>query len=293
MICTLRDMASFGRLLMQGGVYNGKRLMNERYIREATSNLVDNDENGYFENFHVGYGYQIWQAPRGGFAFVGLGAQMTICLPQHDFLFACTADAQGHVGSGSEITLILTALYDFIVDELGDKPLPADEEAYGQYLEYARNLQLKHLPGKTESAFADSVNGVTYICDDNNAGITEFSLHFSEGQTGEFHYTNAQGKKILPFGLGKNVFGKFPQLGYSQEHAGVPATDGSMYACAASAAWREERKLTLKVQIMDDYLGNFVAIFCFGDGRCTVRMEKCAEAFLTEYRGVINAVVKT
>ena len=47
MICTLRDMASFGRLLMQGGVYGGKRLMNEGYIREATSKLVENDENGY------------------------------------------------------------------------------------------------------------------------------------------------------------------------------------------------------------------------------------------------------
>lgn len=292
MICTLRDMASVGRLLMQGGVYNGKRLMNEGYIREATSNLIDNDENGYFENFHVGYGYHIWQAPRGGFAFVGMGAQMTICLPQYDFLFACTADAQGHVGSSSEITLILTALYDFIVDELQENPLPPDGEAYGEYLEYTGNLQLKHLPGRVASSFADAVNGVTYLCDKNHAGITEFSLHFGEDQTGEFHYTNAQGKKVLPFGLGKNVFGKFPQLGYSQEHAAVPTTDGSMYDCAASAAWREERKLMLKVQIIDDYIGNFVAIFCFWEGGCTVRMEKSAEAFLTEYRGIINAVAK-
>ena len=29
MVCTLRDIASFGRLLMQGGIYEGKRLMNE------------------------------------------------------------------------------------------------------------------------------------------------------------------------------------------------------------------------------------------------------------------------
>lgn len=289
MICTLRDMASFGRLLMQGGVYGGKRLMNEGYIREATSKLVENDENGYFQNFHVGYGYQIWQAPRGGFAFVGMGSQMTICLPQYDFLFACTADDQGHVGSSAEITLILTALYDFIVDELKEHPLPADEVAYDQYLRDSRNLQLKHLPGSAYSPFGETVDGVTYLCEKNHAGITEFSLHFGEDQTGQFRYSNAQGEKVLPFGLGKNVFGKFPQLGYATDHAGVPTTDGSMYDCAASAAWREEQKLVLKVQIIDDYIGNFVAIFCFRENRCTVRMVKHAEAFLNEYSGIINA----
>lgn len=293
MLCTLRDMASFGRLLMRGGEYNGKRLMNERYIREATSRLVDSDENGFNENFHIGYGYQIWQAPRGGFAFVGMGAQITICLPQYDFLFTCSADGQGHLGAAGAETLILTAVYDFVVDELGDSPLPPDEKACSEYLEYARNLRLKHLPGKADAPFADQINGVTYICDENNAGITEFTFRFGADQTGQFHYTNAQGKKVLRFGLGKNVFGKFPQLGYAREHACVPTTDGFLYDCAVSAAWREAQKLLLKVQIIDDYLGNFTAIFCFGDHGCTVRMAKHAEAFLNEYSGIINAVAKT
>lgn len=292
MICTLRDMASFGRLLMQGGVHNGKRLMNEGYIREATSNLVDSDENGFCENFHIGYGYQIWQAPRGGFAFVGMGAQMTVCLPGQDFLFTCAADGQGHLGAAGAETLILTALYDFVVDALQDSPLPPDEEAYSQYLEQSQTLRLKHLPGKADAPFAEVINGVTYLCDKNPTGITEFSFCFGENQTGEFHYINAQGKKVLAFGLGKNVFGKFPQLGYAREHACIPTEDGFLYDCAASAAWREDRKLLLKVQIIDDYLGNFVAIFCFDENRCTVRLTKHAEAFLNEYHGVINATAK-
>ena len=72
----------------------------------------------------------------------------------------------------------------------------------------------------------------------------------------------------------------------------MPTTDGSMYDCAASAAWREERKLLLKVQIIDEYLGNFLAIFTFHGKQATVRMAKTAEAFLNEYHGILNATAE-
>lgn len=289
MVCTLRDIASFGRILMKGGVHEGKRLMNERYIREATSKLVDNDETGFGENFHVGYGYQIWQAPRGGFAFVGMGGQLTICLPEYDLLFTTHSDGQGHLGAAGPYALILTAFYDFIVDELQPGPLAEDPQAYGEYQQLAGSMRLKHLPGDPDSPFAAAIDGVRYVCDENPMGITEFTFRFGPDHTGQFCYTNAQGEKVLHFGLGKNVFGKFPQLGYAAEHCCVPTTDGFMYDCAASAAWREEKKLLLKVQIIDDYLGNFVAIFAFRKGGVTVRMAKTAEAFLTEYHGILNA----
>lgn len=289
MICSLRDIASFGRLLMRGGIYEGRRLMNEAYIREATSRLVDNDETGFSPEFHVGYGYQIWQAPRGGFAFVGMGCQLTICLPQYDFLFTCVSDDQGY---DSAYGLVLTALYDFIVDELQEEPLAENPEAYEAYLDTARSLKLKHIGGQPDAPFASSIDGVRYVCKENPMGITEFTFRFGPDHTGELHYTNAQGEKVLPFGLGKNVFGKFPQLGYSQLHACIPTTDSSMYDCAASAAWREEQKLVLKIQIIDDYLGNLAAVFCFRDNHATVRMSKTAEAFLNEYHGILNATAQ-
>ena len=254
--------------------------------------LVDNDETGFSEHFHQGYGHQIWQAPQGGFAFVGMGCQCTVCLPQHDLLFTIASDNQGYLNGSGPYSLILAAFYDFIVDELCDGPLPEDPAAYREYLDLVENLQLKHLSGNTDSPMSSAIDGITYLCDENPMGIRDFSFHFANDRTGEFHYTNAQGKKILPFGLGKNVFCKFPQLGYAHEHACVPTTDGFMYDCAVSAAWREDGKLLLKTQIIDEYLGNFLAIFAFHNDGVTVRMAKTAEAFLYEYHGILNAKSK-
>ena len=118
-------------------------------------------------------------------------------------------------------------------------------------------------------------------------GITEFSFTFTE-DGGVFRYQNAQGEKELPFGLGKNVFDKFPQWGYSGLHAGLSTPD-LRYDCAASAVWGQENVLKLRVQIIDRYLGNLFAVFAFRGDLAAVTMEKNAEAFLNEYKGSLVA----
>ena len=62
-----------------------------------------------------------------------------------------------------------------------------------------------------------------------------------------------------------------------------------MYDCAVSAAWAEEKKFLLRVQIIDDYLGNMFGVFSFKGDIATVTMEKNAEAFLDEYKGEMVA----
>ena len=283
LICTTRDMASFGRFVMNYGLWQGKRLMNENYLRTATSRLVDNDRTGFAGAFSQGYGYQIWMVP-GGFAFNGMGAQLTLCLPELDLIFSCTADNQGFPAAKD---LILSAFYELIVENMG-APLAEDPQAVAEQETLAQSLELVSLQGETESEFSASLSGQTYLCNDNPMGITEFSLELAE-QTSIFRYVNAQGEKRLPFGKGKNVFGKFPQGGYSDLHAGAPGPADHYYDCAASAVWVEPKKLKLRVQIIDKYLGNFLTTISFKDDLAVLTMIKTAEGFLEEYQGQLVA----
>lgn len=286
MICTTRDVASFARLLMNGGMWNGEQLVSADYVRAATSMQVDCDEIGFDAFSTHGYGYQIWRL-RDGFFFNGMGCQFVFCLPALDLIFAINSDNQGYAAAGA---LIEAAFYDFIVDEMQDAPLPADPQAYAECEALADSLELMHIQGPAHSAFERELDGRLYLCDDNPTGITQFSLSFA-GDAGVLRYVNAQGEKELRFGLGRNEFGKFPQLGYSDEHAGAVTTNGFMYDCACSAAWREERKLLIKVQVIDRYLGTMLAMFSFKDDQAVVRMVKTAENFLNEYQGEFCAHV--
>lgn len=286
MLCTARDMAAIGRFVMNYGKWNGEQILNEAYIRAATTVQADNDLCGFDDYEAQGYGYQFW-CLHDGFWFNGMGNQLTVCIPGKDLMMVINSDNQGYE-HGAQVAL-MSAFYDLIVDELADQPLPEDAEQVARLHEYGQTLELMHLRGNDISGFADTLNGRTYICEENPTGITKFSFCFTKPGIGELHYTNAQGDKVLPFGFGKNIFCKFPQYGYSNIYAGQVTTDGFMYDCAVSAAWREPQKLLLKVQIIDKYLGTMLMTFSFKEEKAAVRMKKRAENFLEEYVGTFVA----
>jgi hypothetical protein len=118
--------------------------------------------------------------------------------------------------------------------------------------------------------------------------MTQFSFEFADDR-GTFRYTNAQGEKEMPFGINHNVFGKFPQLGYSNEVGRMTTTDGFMYDDAVSLRFTQDNKLQLRVQIIDKYFGNFLATFAFNGDEATCKCAAVAENFLQEYNGEFTA----
>jgi len=257
-------------------------------LRQATAKQVSNNTGG-FELFNThGYGYQIWRTEQNGFSFNGMGGQFTICVPDKDYIFVCTGDNQGF---GNFAHSLFGAVFNDIVNNLNKETLPEDPEAFAKLEADTANLKLRAVNGDVSSAVADRVNGKTYICKEkpNPQGIKRFSLHFFEDKPCEFRYINAQGEKTIYFGMGKNEFAKFPQLGYSNERGGERTTDGFMYDCAASAAWVDPNRLLMRVQIIDRYFGNMFAHFAFKGNAVAISMVSHAEDFLKEYAGTIVA----
>ncbi len=283
MLCTLRDMATFANLVMHYGNHGGKSLVSESYLREATSPLVYNNTSGFYHVFRHGYGYQIWVTEQNGFAFVGMGDQLTVCLPERDFIFTMTADNQGSDGVIRQGAI--NALFDIVVAEMQDEPLPENPTDYATLAQTLSSLSLRSMPYGKKSDFWQKVSGKTYTATPNRTGIKKLSLTFGE-EGGTFAYENAQGEKVLPFGIGENTFTQFPEYAYSNEFGGIKGPDDFTYRAAASLGFVEEKKCVLRVQIIDRYLGNLTATFAFRDeNTVTVHMESAAEHFLGEYKG--------
>lgn len=282
-LCTARDLLDFARFVMDGGQIDGIRYMNEDYLIQATSKQVSNDHDGLVAYNAYGYGYQIWKTPNDGFAFIGMGDQFAICDREKDFIFILTSDNQGH--SPQTRTLLYHLLYNEIISKLGET-LPENKEAYDALLLHCNQLKLFSLSDAPYSPCSHEINGKTYSLDPNPMGIEFIRFDFHD-HGGTLTYKNKQGEKVLPFGFGYNALCKFPQQNYSNLVAGTPAP-GHMYDCAVSADWPEERKLRLKAQIIDAYLGNLSMEFGFKQNAVGIFMSKNAEAFLEEYHGYAN-----
>lgn len=285
-MCTARDLLLFARFVLNKGEFNGKRYLNKEYIEKATSIQVSNNDMGFLKHDAFGYGYQFWGAPDGCFAMLGMGNQIALCDPKHDFIFIINSDNQGHQHNYEDIFF---ALYLNVIRKLSDgKALAENYSAKAELDEYLADKKLFCLYGSKESSFSDRINGKIFDCNDNPMGIKWFKLNFY-GDRGSFTYENAQGEKEFSFGFGYNVFDKFPQDNYSDMVATIP-DPGHRYDAAFSADWPEERKLRIRVQIIDKYFGNLGIVFGFRDeNTVSVRMSKKAEAFLREYEGIMNA----
>ena len=152
---------------------------------------------------------------------------------------------------------------------------------------WQNHFELQYQKGKYHTDTTDKINGKTYKMEENIAGITQITLRFND-YNGEFLYKNAQGNKCLKFGIGKNEFSVFPEEGYSLEMGGV-YKEGNYYKCAASAAWIEDKKLAVNVQIIDEYFGKLQILMSFNDeGEISVLMKKFAEGFLGKYKGYLT-----
>lgn len=95
LMATPLDVAKAAYLVMNNGMENGEQLINPELVSLAVSNLSPTDTHCKCEDEKQGYGMQIWRTRHNGFMLYGLGGQMAICLPDKDFIFVVTADANG------------------------------------------------------------------------------------------------------------------------------------------------------------------------------------------------------
>lgn len=74
---TVNSLSRIGLLLYNGGVYDGKRILSEEYVRMATSVQQMNREGGY--------GYFVWKY-LDGFSINGKWGQKCYCLPEQGLM---------------------------------------------------------------------------------------------------------------------------------------------------------------------------------------------------------------
>lgn len=280
-----RDLLLTARFMLNGGSWDGEQLLDSEYVRTATSKLIETHpaRSGFSGQ---GYGYQIWKSYDDSFLFNGMGCQFALCIPHSDIIMVYNGDNQGIDFAGE---LIIGSFFEKVArrakmpDTNGSYSLPENPDAHKELLDYANSLVLASEDGDMHSDIEKDIDGRWYTLEENPMGIKKLRLCFGD-DVGRFEYTNAQGDKVLQFGLCKNEFGLFPEEGYSRE-VGSVYCPGNYYKCAASAAWKSREHLKLNVQIIDDYFGRLWIDLVFDGDTVKVKMEKTAEDFLDTYIG--------
>lgn len=116
-----RDMLKIGQLYLNGGEYNGKRILDESWIDASWTRYTHPDNSSNFTNPGSGYGYQWWATlltdltgrEFTGYYAAGWGHQYIFIVPELALIVVTTADNYDYAGPG-----LRTLLEDHVLPEL-------------------------------------------------------------------------------------------------------------------------------------------------------------------------------
>jgi CubicO group peptidase (beta-lactamase class C family) len=119
MYATTEDIARLGLLYLRDGVHEGRRLLPEGWVAEATRRHVDTP--GPTADWAQGYGFQFWRSQH-GYRGDGAYGQFCLVLPEHDAVLALTTEAR-------DMQAALDAVWAHLLPALAGPPSGPDADA--------------------------------------------------------------------------------------------------------------------------------------------------------------------
>ena len=156
MSATTEDVAAFGVLLLQDGVWQGRRVLPSGWVAEATARQVSNgDGDG---DWNQGYGYQFWRCRHGGYRADGAFGQYCVVLPDEQTVVVMT-------GASPDMAVQLQAVWDHLLPALEAGPVDDDPAGRAVLDERLDALTVPLVAGEATSAEGDRISGRACVVD--------------------------------------------------------------------------------------------------------------------------------
>lgn len=192
------DIAKFGQLYLQDGVWEGKRLLPEGWVADATSKHISNGDDPN-NDWNQGYGFQFWRCRHGAYRGDGAFGQYCIVMPAQDAVVAITSGSTDMGG-------ILTLVWSDLLPAMGPKPLPDNPDTQAKLARRLSGLVIPPAEGKPASGAQSRINGRTYRFAQNDQGLESATM--SAAPRGwEIEFRNSCGEHKVTAGFGEWVRG--------------------------------------------------------------------------------------
>jgi CubicO group peptidase (beta-lactamase class C family) len=135
-LCT-EDVAKFGQLYLQKGKWNGKQLIPEKWVEQATSKQVPNDQESHTQigpDWREGYGFQFWNCTHNAYRGDGAAGQFCVVMTDKDAVVAITADTGDMQGE-------LNAIWNNLFPAFQSGALPEDAAGQAKLKQVIANLE--------------------------------------------------------------------------------------------------------------------------------------------------------
>lgn len=237
------DMAKLGLLYLHKGLWNGKRILSEEWIDEATTahiiqspDMLQSEKDA--SDWQQGYGYLFWRCRHGAYRADGAFGQYIIVMPEQDAVIVITSETPD---MQDELNLV----WKYLLPGFHKNKLPSNEKMTTTLNQKLSSLALPLSPNNFTSKLANEISGKTFLINPNERKLEKISFQFEDSTCQVTSKTDTANYKIS-YGLGEWRFGKTtkprPSLNYGvRAHLlGLPPSK-----IAGSYVWKDENTLEL------------------------------------------------
>ena len=170
------DIARFGQMYLQKGVWNGQCILPAAWVETATSALVDNGAKERANeplDWRQGYGYQFWRSQHHAYRGDGACGQYCLVMPDQDAVLAITAGVDIMQG-------MLDHIWETLFPAMQPGPLAENKAAHHALSEKLAYLALPFPTGMDTSPVVARVSGKRYAVAPSQIWVTGISFDFSD-----------------------------------------------------------------------------------------------------------------
>ena len=242
------DMAKFGQLFLQDGVWNGRRLLPEGWVAEASSLHIQQNPDSPAEeraqsDWLQGYGYQMWRCRHHAFRADGAFGQYIVMMPDQDAVVAITSQTGNMQG-------VLDLVWEHLLPAMHDSALPAN--AAGNVALH-RRIEKLALPVPAENASRKQerrVTGKSFTLDANERQMSRIGFEFGKGDSA-VQLMDDRGTHTIPVGSGEWAFSETERRGpYLVSRAKNSLTGLPPFKVAGAYRWLDDGALELTLRYL-------------------------------------------
>jgi CubicO group peptidase (beta-lactamase class C family) len=167
------DIARFGQMYLQQGMWQGKRIVPEKWIAEATKATSDNSNTQTNPDWKVGYGYQFWRCRHNAYRADGAFGQYCIVMPEQEVVLAMISGVR-------DMQVVLDKVWKHLLPAMQPRALPADLQAHDELCEELAVLSLPLPNGRPSSPRAKQWSGKTYRLESNDLKLESVAIKFGD-----------------------------------------------------------------------------------------------------------------
>ncbi|WP_178382836.1 serine hydrolase [Paenibacillus sp. P46E] len=233
---TTEDIAAFGQLYLQQGVWNNRQLLTPEWISAATSKQISNDDGSpgaASSDWSQGYGYQFWQCQHGGFRGDGAFGQFCIVMPEQDAVVAITSGS-------SDMQRIMNGVWNILLPAMSTKSsvAPTGSAANAELALLLDRLSFQPGRQKEASVLEEFLTGKVFRIEDNPQQLEAVSVSFNTTEA-ILILQGMYGKQLIKLGRGEWI------------ESSAQILDSSKNLIFSSFTWTAEGKLKMTLLFVE------------------------------------------